>query len=171
MCWHHFCHYGILTSSILSCSSLLGGPAPNLKSLCSHWLLSMPQYLKQPLSQFSTHNMFLSRDHTLHQKNLSFIIIILFNASIPTNSHCSYFQHNMFLSTDHTLHQKNVINNHNPVQCFYSYKQPLYQLSTQCDYINFCYIEKDVISHNHMQYSFPRQISEAAIVPIFNTIW
>ena len=68
----------------------------------------------------------------------------------------------MFLSRDHTLHQKNVINNHNPIQCFYSYKQPLYQLSTQCDYINFCYIEKDVISHNHMQYSFPRQISEAA---------
>ena len=82
-------------SSIQSCSSLLGGSAPNLRSLCSHWLLSMPQYLKQPLSQFST----------------------------------------------------------------------------QCDYINFCYIEKDVLSHNHLQYSFSHQIFEPSIVPIFIIIF
>ena len=115
--------------------------------------------------------MFISAWRLSSQSEEPVLPLVAFNATISQAAIVPIFNTQCFCQETLPCFKKIVIHNHNPIKCLYSYKQPLSQFSTQRGYINFCYIEKDVIIHNHIQYSFPHQISEAAIVPIFNTIW
>ena len=133
MCWHHFGHYGILTYDCLQFNHV----HLCLEAQLPIWGACAPIGCFQCHNISSSHcpnfqnNMFLWRDHNLHQKNLSFIIIILFNVSIPISSHCPNFQHNVvtsiFVTSKKMLSFIIIFNIPFPVKCL---KQPLSQFST-----------------------------------------
>ena len=92
---------------------------------------------------FNTQYVFVKRSY-LASKKLLFIIIILFNASIPISSHCPNFQHNVvtsiFVTSKKMLSFIIIFNIPFPIKYL---KQPLSQFSTQYGNINFCCIKKD----------------------------